>query len=223
MRTRLGMAGLTLAALISAATANATTVAVKSGNIVCRSASHVRQITTDGKDSEPVLSPDSHTVVFIHKVKSDENPSDESGTLWIGDCRSGSVNQVLAQTAKAGRPEDRLDNIGGPHFAPDGQFLYFGADAWGDELAVHKLDMRTKKQAFVFAGELAGVIRTGPYRGDLLATQRTAMGPPGQEYGAYAYYVFTPDGKEVLHIPDSEKWDDKALAKWLKKKGWTAW
>lgn len=94
----------------------------------------------------------------------------------------------------------------------------------GDHLAIHRVDVRTGDYRFVAYAELDSVLRTGPYRGDLLVTQHTDLvDGAGNHYGGYPYYIFRPDGSQIMRIPGSENWDDKARNKWLKQKGWRAW
>ena len=200
----------------------AATVGVRSGNIVCRVAGHTRQITSDGKDRQPALSPDGRTVAFIHIVRATahpEFPDDEITALWLGDCRTGKSRLLAA----ASRDKDEFNSVARPVFSVDGRLIYVSLAYGGDSLVIHQVNVMTGAQKLVVYANLYSVIRSGPYRGDLLAAQHTSLGPPGHEYGGYPLYIFTPEGKAVYRIAGSENWDDKALSKWLKRKGWKAW
>ncbi len=73
-----------------------------------------------------------------------------------------------------------------------------------------------------FYAELAGIIRSGRYRGDILATQHTALYHGGDEagYGGYPLYVFDSQGRALRYIGGSQTWDGERLRRWLKGQGW---
>lgn len=66
-----------------------------------------------------------------------------------------------------------------------------------------------------------GVIRTGPWRGNLLIQQKN------YHEGGGAYFptlVFRPDGKELFMIPGSgNSYGTEVTKDWMKAKGWDFW
>ena len=198
-------------------------VSVVHGNVVCRDAGRTRTLTHDGKDSQPTVSPDGHTVAFIHQIKPSPEPDfpeEVMNGLWLGDCATGRIRPLAAPTSA----KDMFGSMGAPTFSVDGRLIYVSLAPGGDELSVQQVDVLTGQHRLVIYAELRGIIRRGPYRGDLLATQHSDLvDGGGQHYGGYPYYVFRPDGTTVVHIPGSERWTNRDLKRWLRVKRWRVW
>lgn len=191
------------------------------GNIYYRAANgSVRQLTRDGNCGEPSLSPDQHTVAFIHK---DTKPSSEgeSGqtSLWIGDGVGGKIRRLLSSRPND-QPERNLTTFGNPVFSLDGGYVYIEADAWATSSAIHQVSLSTGQERFIVGGWLDGVLRNGPYRGYLVVGQHKYR--PAPKFGSYnSDVVIRPDSKEILRVPGTEIDDGRdRLSPWLKMKGW---
>ncbi len=190
----------------------AVAVTVKSDHITCRIIPGPKR----GK-AEAVLSPDGHTVAYTRFAKSDDMPDGKAGSLWIGNCRTGTTHLLLpAPFAGKGDAEGWV-TLNRPVFSLDGRQVYVSAFYGGDSGLVQRVDLATGHHAYVMAAELAGIIRTGPYRGDLLATRHTAVETGGS---SYPYYVFSPQGAVVKRIAGSETWTEQARDAWLRRQGW---
>ena len=198
-----------------------THVAIVHGDVLCRTTN--RTLTRDGKNSQAVLSPDGHTVAFIHQVKPSPEadfPEEATNDLWLGDCATGRIHRLAAPASDT----DMFASMGNPVFSLDGRLIYVSLFPGGDYLVVHQVDVTTGRHSFVLDAQLEGVIRTGPYRGDLLATQHTDLTDrDGQHYGGYPYYIFRPDGTTVMRIPGSENWRGQQLKRWLTTRHWQVW
>jgi hypothetical protein len=219
-------AGLALAACMSTAAVAGQPPGVfeRYGNIHYRAADgSTRQLTRDGKNGEPVLAPDGRTVAFIHTdtVGREEG---ESGltSLGIADGPTGAVRRLAGPRPHA-EPKLNFASFGNPVFSLDGGYVYVDADAWTTSSAVHQVDVATGKRRFVIDGSMLAVIRSGPYRGYLLVQRHIYYGPPN--YGSYnPVYVVRPDAKEMFPVPGSDNdYGSRAVAPWLRSKGWTAW
>lgn len=224
---RLIAAGMVLA--LASSTAQAAPKVLESHGIVCRySDGHSVRLTHSRRDSQPVLSPDGHTVAFIHIVKASSEPDiqsfDETDALMAGDCRTGKVRQVLAPTRGKGTMEDIVESFGRPIFSLDGRYVYVSIAPGADYLIIQQINMATGRHRFVAAAELESVIRTGPYRGYILATQHSNI--PGEAVGSYyPTYVFRPDGHMMFMLQETQypKDNDKGVQAWLHNHGWKAW
>ena len=204
--------------VMAASSVEASVVVTMNGDrIACRMTPGQKRSKDDA-----VLSPDGHTVAYMRYAKSDALPPDEeAGSLWIGDCHTGVTRLLLPARFEGKSNDEEWVTLDWPVFSPDGRQIYISAFYGGDGGLVQRVDVATGRHAFVVGGELDGIIRSGPYRGDLFATQHTSLkGKDGSEYAGYPYYVFSLDGAVVKRIPDSEKWDQHMLNAWLRRQGW---
>ena len=214
---------LTLALSAGAAAAATPHVAVQSGDIAYTGADGVtRLLTRGGGYSDPALSPDGHTVAFIHTDAPAASTDDNAPTsLWVADGLTGAARR-LAGPKPANDPKADFASFNTPVFSLDGGFVYVTAMAWATSGAVHQVSLATGQQRFVIDGGVSAVIRTGPWRGYLLVQRH--MYHPAPAYGSYdPVYVVRPDGKQTFIVPGSDKTEDAAVAPWLKKNGWAAW
>ena len=194
----------------------AVSVDLKGGHMACRATPGQARAKDDA-----VMSPDGHTVAYIRFVKSDDVPDGKAGVLWIGDCRTGATRRLLPAPFAGRGDTEGWATLGWPVFSLDGRQVYVGAYYGGDSGLVQRVDISSGRHAYVMAAELFGIIRNGPYRGDLLASQHTSLkNKDGGEYGGYPYSVFTPQGKIVTRLPGSETWGKRKLKAWLGKQGW---
>ncbi len=193
-----------------------TKVSVVRGNVVCHDAGATHILSHDGKADEAVLSSDGYTVAFI-RVLAKQVPYEiftKRAELWLGDCRAGTAKVLLRSHFTLVDASRNLGDPGNLHFSPDGNVVYFTASAAPTDGAVHRVDVRTGAEQFVaYGGGDLHVFRDGPYRGDILTRQHTCHETPGCDY---PFYIFTPAGHQVMMLPTSAKWDDKALATWLR-------
>ena len=204
-------------AAVSASTADAAVaVTVKGDHIACR----MKPGHSRGK-ADAVRSPDGHTVAYIRFARSDALPPDqEAGTLWIGDCHGGHTHLLLPAQFQGKSDGEQWVTLSWPIFSLDGRQVYVSAGYGGSSLLVQRVDVVTGRHTFVVAAEMNGLIRNGPYRGDLFATQHTSLkDKSGAEYAGYPYYVFSPDGAEIKRIDGSENWDEHARDAWLRRQG----
>lgn len=199
-------------------------VRVRRGNIQYVDAGGgVHPLTDDGNYSEPILSPDGHTVAFIH-LDGSPTREGESGftSLWVADALTGTTRRLLTPRSND-EPSLNLASFQHPRFSLDGGFIYIDAEAWTTSAAVHQVSVATGKERFVVDGSTNAIIRTGKYRGYLLVGQHKYY--PAPRSGSYdPVYVVRPDAKEMFMVPGSDKDDgEHSQAEWLQSNGWTAW
>lgn len=175
--------------------------------------------------AEAALSPDGRQAAFIRQEPTG-HPDPEyvkAGALWLRDCRTARDRKLLPATHAWTDKKDGWTDLGAPVFSLDGRVLYVSGVTGGDYLTVFRIDPDTGDYAVAFYAELYGIIRTGRYRGDILATRHTQLyrGKDDQNgYGGYPVYVFDPQGRVLRYIGGSQDWDDKRLRRWLTGQGW---
>ena len=210
--------------LASTAVAAPAQVFVDQGNIKYIGLDGVsHSLTNGGGYREPVLGPDDRTVIFIHDEGAAQNAEDlRLGSLWIGDGPTEST-QRLATPHHSEDPSQNFDALSHPAVSPDLRFVFVCAAAWATDSAIHRIEIATGREQFVAAGNLISVVRTGPYRGDLLLERHT-YNPAKRDFN-YPIYMAEPNGKIVLRIPEtgaSAAQNQQRLAGWLKAHDWQA-
>ena len=224
MRLSLGWIAAAAAMALASGAGASPSVVVGGGNIVYVDAAGARHsLTTSGGFKEPTLSPDGHTVAFIHVDGPATSAADDAPTsLWVADGLKGGARRLIGHH-DASDMKQVFVSYGGPVFSLDGGFVYVTAQAWATSGAVHQVSLATGQERFVIDGGCSAVIRTGPWRGYLLVTRH--MYYPAPQYGSYdPTYVVRPDAKQSFMVPGTDK-DDNVdhLTPWLKQNGWQAW
>ncbi len=211
-----------LALVLPACASAAPRVGVR-GGIVCRYPDgHTVRLTHSRRDTEPTLSPDGHHVAFVrvlHKQVPYEMYSVRSA-LWLGDCATGSAHEIVASTPQFDKAGHYFGDSDNPRFSLNGGYLYFETSEAPTSGAVHQFNLATGAHRLVTYGGDVRVIRSGPYRGDLLVSQHTCK--PGGGC-LFPFYIIRPDGQTIQQISGSEQWTYADLAAWLRTKGWKAW
>ena len=170
----------------------------KKGNVWYTDAAGKRaRLTTDGKNSDPALSPDKRRIAYVHKVPGKEI-STGAGEATPTELRimdiDGKNQETLVRSADAERVEEVLASFSSPAWSPDGRTLYFCSGAWATSGAIHAYDFERKTQRYVMPGNGPEVVPSGEYRGHLLVEQhRYFLGGGSFDW----YWLFTPEGKQV--------------------------
>lgn len=200
MRT-IFLAFLLLAA--SPAAIEAQTVRAERGDVYYHPARGApRRLTTGGRDSQPSLSPDKRTVVFVRATPGrivETSPNEEEATeLWIIRIDGAGARMLLR--GRSGRtPQTTLAGFKAPQFSPDGHKVYFLSDAWVTSAAVHMVDVQTGRESYVCPGNSLEVVPRGEYAGHLLVGKHKYF----LAGGSYDWlWLVTPQGREVGPVSD---------------------
>lgn len=155
--------------LVGVARADAPSVAVEDGNVVLTLEDGTRKpLTSTGRDSEAVLSPDGQWIVFTRTAASQERSDDDE----FPDCTTlpapdelrrigidGSDDAILL-TGRAGtEPKDSLCGFFEKQFSADGATLYFLSPAWTTSAALHAFSLERKTARYLMPANAYVVLR----------------------------------------------------------------
>jgi hypothetical protein len=192
-------------AIALAATPAAAGVGAVHGDIVLNG----RAITSSGRDSAPVLSPDGDVIVF---VRANANPAKDCAAdgsdgkaleLWRVNSDGSRARRLLA-THGGSNPAAVICDFANAQFNSSGARLYFETPAWATSGAIHMLDMATGKEHLFVPGNDAKVLaacKDERYRDDVIVSQHRYF----VFSGSYDWsFLFTPAGKEVGPLGDGD-------------------
>ncbi|MEY2494575.1 MAG: hypothetical protein QOJ45_1067 [Verrucomicrobiota bacterium] len=178
-------------------------VSVKDGNVQFSSKTgQTTALTSSGRDSGPVLAPDSKWVVFVRKVdgKKIATGSDEVEPTELWQVRTdGKEATLLLKCRESSKPESVIAAFENLQFSTNGKLVYFVTPAWATSGAVHVVDTTNRKEHYLFPGNDVKVIPSGEYKDCLLVQQhRYFVGGGSYDW----FWLLRPDGKEVGPIGD---------------------
>jgi hypothetical protein len=139
----------------------------------------LKQLTTTGRDVEPILTPDKKSVIFTRQGKGPtadfddctfEGVPDELRLVWL----DGSGEELLARGHEGKKPEEQLCGFRRKQFSSDGQLVYFLSPAWTTSSALHVYDRKAKKVTFVMPANDVIVLNDcakAEYRDNLVVQQ----------------------------------------------------
>ncbi|HZE57095.1 MAG TPA: hypothetical protein VE031_04520 [Chthoniobacterales bacterium] len=184
--------------LLVSAPAFAQTVSVKDGNIQFTDRlGKTTALTSDGRDSNPVLAPDGKWVAFVRKVdgKKIATGSDEVEPTELWQVRvDGKEPSMLVRCRESKKMDSLIGGFENLQFSADGKLLYFVTAAWVTSGAVHVVDTTNRKEHYVFPGNDIKVVKSGEYKDCLLVQQhRYFVGGGSYDW----YWLLRADGKEV--------------------------
>jgi len=107
--------------------AQTTTAEIENGNVVLQENGRRTALTTDGKDTDAILSGDESMLAFIYVVDASKKPGEFSPSqteLWVARrSEQWMPKALLAQPII--RQAARLQSFRYPAFSPDGKLIYF--------------------------------------------------------------------------------------------------
>jgi hypothetical protein len=201
-----------MALLLAAPAQAATRVYIDSDNVFIERDGVKKQLTSSGRDSEPLLSPDGRFVVFTRqpaKKQKDDDLECEDGAKGDALMRVGAdgSGEAILLRGRKGKPDQRLCLYGGKQFSSDGRLLYFQVPAWVTSAALHVYDFKTRSGHFVIDGNALHVLAAcRNEHKDRLAIQRHKYFVFGGSYDWY--WLYDPVGrKEIGPLGEIEEAD----------------
>jgi hypothetical protein len=203
---------LALALLSIHARAADTVLAAREGNIFLSRDGVEKQLTSSGRDSDPILAPDGKWVMFVREIDGELIATGSSAEgeppaeLWqIGV--NGKDPSRLIRTRADADPKKLIAAFQNIQFSADGRLVYFVTPAWATSGAVHVVDTTSGRERFVMPGNELEVIHSGEYRDHFLVNQhRYFLGPGSYDW----FWLFRPDGTEVGPVGEETE-DFKSL------------
>jgi Tol biopolymer transport system component len=150
-------------------------------------------VTTGPEDSEPGLSVDKASIVFVRrKTEVWRVNTDGSNGRKLFACSNG--NDVAACHS--------------PHFSADGQSVYFVRDVSEDSGGIWKLDLATDASSELISDSAKfAVLRAGSDAGAIVADQKTTEADSnGEEYPVYSFFLFTSNGEKISRVGDDSEY-----------------
>lgn len=181
-------------------------------NIVYTDANGIKKpLTSSGVNTEPGLSHDKSSVVFLREPKPKEKE------IWaIGTDGSG-LRPLFQGAVRWNNQVYPSSSLRLPRWSTDGQAIYFVTDFTATSGALWRLDLATGKAAVMIPDAVMyGVIQTGRYRGFLVANQRSlsTTDADGGRYPVYPFSLYTGLGEKVQQIGDETEDLEQLLADW---------
>jgi hypothetical protein len=190
-------------------------------------------LTTSGRDSDPWLTPDVKSVLFVRTDVSDSFRS----RVYSVDIDSKRDRVVF--DGPLNYKGHQIASLAGPEMDPRGQYLFVMAKTSPLNGALFAVDLNSKASRFIAECVSFHVVQSGPHAGDLLVYLRKQSvvgaaysvywlysaggndlgiaGPDGMDTSAVTPVaeVSAPEPVEAIHI-DSYKILDKLLAPWIR-------
>jgi Tol biopolymer transport system component len=167
------------------------------GNIFYQEGQEKTQLTTSGRDSQAVLSPDGKQVVFVRAAVEADNPADE---LWLMDISGNNAHAIVLSQNDADMKQ-HLSELNNPLFALNGKAVYFLSAAWATSNAVHVLDLSTNKQHFVTDGNSVDIVPSGKYKSYLIVSKHKYH----KGGGSYEdFWLVSPKGKAIKSLGEEQ-------------------
>ena len=207
-------------------------VSEKNGNIfITDKKGQTKQLTFSGKDSQPSLSPDEKTVVFVRntpdkkiKVNMGQKDEVEANEIWIIDADGKNPKLVIEAGKESLTPKGMeahrlakekgieapkgkeltitLAKLSSPQFSPDGKLLYFMSMRWVTSDAIHIMNLNNKFVCFVTDGNSLEVIKKGKYTGHLIVKKhRYFLGGGSYDW----FYLLSNYGIENAPLGETDK------------------
>ncbi len=176
----------------------AQSVSVKEGKIqFTDKAGKTSELTSSGRDSDPILAPDGKWVAFVRKIdgKKISTGSDDAEPSELWQVRvDGKEPTMLLRCRESEKPESLIAAFENLQFSSNGKLVYFVSPAWATSGAVHVVDTTNRKERYLFPGNNLKIVSAGEYKDQFLVQQhRYFVGGGSFDW----FWLLRSDGKEI--------------------------
>lgn len=185
---------------------NASISYVRDGNVFVRIGKEERQLTSSGRDSDAVLSPDAQFIAFTrsNRKQSDGRPDDCISGPQADELRrikvDGSAEEVLVRGHASKEVSDQLCSFDQKQFTSTGDRLFFLSPAWVTSSAMHSYDFGSSKESYVMAANafiLLNFCADKDYRDALVVNQhRYRVGGGSYDW----YWLYDQSGSKEMRL-----------------------
>ena len=172
-------------------------------------------LTSSGVNTEPNLSGDRRSVVFLREV------GDRQHEIWSVQTDGSGTSLLYRGPVRWNGKMCASSSIRSPQWSIDGHAVFFVTDCSSTTGALWRLDIDSGTvNPIIPDAVLFGVIQTGRFKGFLIANQRslpTADDPAKPRYPRYLYFLYKPDGERAQQIGEEEDSLEELLARWERR------
>lgn len=174
------------------------------GNIVyANDANAVKQLTGEGKDTDPDVSPDGKQVVFIRDTPDRQADTPQGRVdvdeIWLIGVDGSDPHRILSGHAED-EPRRNLVGLGLPIFSPDGRIVFFMSAGWTTSSGIHAINIDGSSEHFVTDGNSLDILRSGRYKGYLIVNKHKYT----DERAYDAFWLVSPSGHEIQNIGEND-------------------
>lgn len=192
-------------------------VAVENGNVVLFTGNNRKTLTSQQRDSEPVILPDQQWVIYTRSAKPvSKNPDEEDS----GDCTSlsapdelrrvridGAGDELLIRGRAGSEPSQALCAFQNKQFSADGETLFFLSPAWTTSSALHAFALKSRTARYVMPANDFAILSwcTSDLKDTIVAQQHRYL----RFGGSFDWYwLFDASGaKEIAPVGEFDSFD----------------
>jgi dipeptidyl aminopeptidase/acylaminoacyl peptidase len=166
----------------------------------------ISQLTKNAKATDLTESPDGKWIVFVKKsnytIPSNcfyfAKKGEQADEIWIVNTKDMTKKLLVAPHFSCGDVSKVIIDPHNLQFSPNSKTLYFETSAWVTSGAIHAVDVDGNHLRFVTDGGELRVVRSGPYKGDIIVNQHRYRFKGDTPLGSYNWdWLFTPTGKQI--------------------------
>ena len=139
---------------------------------------------------EQITAPGGNVAYYIVAERGGDEQNPPPTAIMV---RRDNENKIILREQPDADPQNTLYSFSNLYLSPDAKNLYFNSAAWATSGAIHSLNIETGTVKFISAGELACVVLSGEYQGDLIVMKHKYFVQGGSHDDLY---LVSTDGKE---------------------------